>query len=79
MTCLCREKGWKYNFKVCTMLKSGRKDGGEVVSHKILHSENLYHHKTLVANLTVEELYPDLAPFGQWLQANAATCHETGG
>lgn len=45
------------------MLKSVRKDGGEVVSHKILHSENLYHHKTLVANLTVEELYPDLVPF----------------
>lgn len=63
MTCLCREKGWKHYFKVYTMLRSGRRDGGEVVSHKILHSENLYHHKTLVANLTMEELYPNLVHF----------------
>lgn len=63
MTCLCREKGWKYYFEVYTMLKSGRTNGGEVVPHKILHSENFQHHKTLVANLTMEELYSDPVHF----------------
>lgn len=32
---------WKHYSKVYTTLKSGRKDGGEVVSYKILHSENI--------------------------------------
>lgn len=63
MTCLCREKGWKHYFKVYTMFKSVRKYGGEDVSHKILHSKNLYHPKPLVADLTMEELYPDLVHF----------------
>jgi len=45
------------------MLKSGRKHGGEDVSHEIPHSRNLYHSATLVAHVTREESCPDLARF----------------
>lgn len=63
MTFLCREKSWKHYFKVHTMLKSGKKHGGDDLSHEILHSGNLYHGTTLVANVTREESCPDLGHF----------------